>query len=161
MILNKVATFILMMIGSIVFSDCLGPVRNENQPPEKGSSIVGTWKLISGTVIQGGDTTFTDFTQGQEMIKIINETHFAFLRHDLNAKEDSSKMFVAGGGTYTISGNKYTEHLDFFTIREWEGNHFELEFSIQGDTLITKGIEEVEDLNVSYYNIEKYHRLSR
>ncbi|MDW3191738.1 MAG: hypothetical protein R8G66_05215 [Cytophagales bacterium] len=129
---------------------------------EKGQHlIVGTWKLISGTIIQDGDTTVTNYTTDQEMIKIINATHFAFLRHDLNAPEDTSKLFVAGGGTYTLEGNVYTEHLEYFTLREWEGNHFELTFTIDGDTLITRGVEEVADLNVKYYNIEKYYRLSR
>ena len=122
---------------------------------------MGTWKLISGTIIQDGDTTITEYTKGQEMIKIINETHFAFLRHDLNAPNDSSKLFVAGGGTYTIEGNLYTEYLDYFTLREWEGNHFELTFTIEGDTLITRGVEQVKDLNVNYYNIEKYSRVSK
>lgn len=63
----------------------------------------------------------TDYTKGQEMIKIMNESHFAFLRHDLNGGSDSSKVFVAGGGTYSVKENIYEEYLEYFTLREWEG----------------------------------------
>ena len=145
----------------ILLSSCVNDNANPQSSKGEQQPIIGTWKLISGTIIQDGDTTVTDYTTDQEMIKIINATHFAFLRHDLNAPEDTSKLFVAGGGTYTIEGNMYTEHLEYFTLREWEGNHFELTFTIEGDTLITRGVEEVADLNVKYYNIEKYYRLSR
>ncbi len=135
---------------------------NENSTSsENHHPIVGTWKLVTGMIIQDGDTTITDYTRGQEMIKIINDTHFAFLRHDLNAPDDSSKLFVAGGGTYTLEGNRYIEHLEYFTLREWEGNQFVLEYSINGDTLITRGVEEVKELKVSYYNIEKYYRVTK
>lgn len=126
---------------------------------EKGHSIQGTWKLVSGTTIQDKDTVHTDYTRDQEMIKIINDTHFAFLRHDLNDGKDSSAVFVAGGGKYTLKGNKYTEHLEYFNVREWEGNNFELEYEIKKDTLTTKGIEKVEALGVDHINIEKYIRV--
>lgn len=154
--INRKSQAVFVLISFMTFSGCgkMGtPLKHEP------SEIVGTWQLVSGTVIQGEDTTVTDYTKGQEMIKIINDTHFAFLRHDLKAAEDSNKVFVAGGGTYTIKGNIYTEHLEYFTLREWEGNSFELAFTINGDTLITKGVEEVADLNVSYFNIEEYLRV--
>lgn len=149
---------------SVIMILLTGCVRDKAEPTvsiAEKHPIIGTWKLISGTIIQDGDTSVTDYTRGQEMIKIINETHFAFLRHDTNTPDDSSELFVAGGGTYTLEGNIYTEHLEYFTLREWEGNHFSLEFTISGDTLITKGVEEVEELNVSYFNIEKYCRVSK
>lgn len=131
----------LLLVWGVIMTLVVG-CKNDRTTPGTSTSekhpIIGTWKLISGTIIQAGDTTITDYTKGQEMIKVINETHFAFLRHDLNAPEDSSKLFVAGGGTYVLEGNVYTEHLEYFTIREWEGNHFSLEYTIRGDTLITR-----------------------
>jgi hypothetical protein len=37
--------------------------------------LKGTWQLISGTLIEKGDTTITDYTRGVQMIKIINDSH--------------------------------------------------------------------------------------
>ncbi len=94
------------------------------------------------------------------MIKIITKTHFAFLRHDLEkGTDDSTAIFVAGGGKCFIKDNKYIEHLEYFNAREWEGNSFEFEYLIDGDTLITKGVEKIEELDINYFNIEKYLRV--
>ena len=123
--------------------------------------LIGTWKLVSATVIQEKDTSVTDFTTGQEMIKIINETHFAFLRHDLNHGKDSTAIYAAGGGSYTVNGNIYTENLEYFNNRDWEGHSFDLEYRIEGDTLYTTAIEKIEKLNVNHLNIEKFVRISK
>ncbi|UGU17293.1 hypothetical protein LS482_05330 [Sinomicrobium kalidii] len=132
----------------------------QRKGPENGDpTIKGTWKLLSGTTIKDKDTVFTDYTKDQEMIKIINDTHFAFLRHDLNQGKDSSAVFVSGGGTYSVKGNTYTEYLEYCNYREWENNSFELEYRINDDTLVTKGVEKVETLGVDHINIEKYVRL--
>lgn len=121
--------------------------------------LIGTWKLLTGTIIEGNDTTITDYTVNQELIKIINSTHFAFLRHDLG--KDSTQVFVAGGGRCKIKGNRYTEHLDFCNYRAWENNTFEFEYRIVGDTLTTTGREKVESLNVDRLNIERYVRIGK
>ena len=123
--------------------------------------LIGTWKLVSATVIQEKDTSVTDFTTGQEMIKIINETHFAFLRHDLNHGKDSTAIYAAGGGSYTVNGNIYTENLEYFNNRDWEGHSFDLEYRIEGDTLYTTAIEKIEKLTVNHLNIEKFVRISK
>lgn len=94
------------------------------------------------------------------MIKIINDSHFAFLRHDLNKGQDSPAIFVAGGGSYTLQGDRYTENLEYCSEREWEGSTFEFTVAIEGDTLIQQGIEKVESLGVERYNIEKYVRVT-
>jgi len=115
--------------------------------------------LLSGTIIKGVDTVTTDYTKGQEMIKIINATHFSFLRHDLLKGKDSSAVFVAGGGRYTIDEKSYTEYLEYCNYREWEGNIFEFNVLIKNDTLISTGIEKIEALGVDQLNIEVFVRL--
>lgn len=124
-----------------------------------GQSIEGTWKLLEGTVIQGKDTLVTDYTQDREMIKIINDKHFAFLHHDLTKGQQEEPVFVSGGGRYTLHGDKYTEHLDYCNYREWENHVFEFTVKLTGDTLITKGIEKVEALNIEQINIEVYIKI--
>ena len=123
------------------------------------SPLNGTWQLISGTIITKGVSSVTDYTKGQQMIKIINDSHFAFMQHDLSAPKDSSNNFDAGGGSYTLTGDQYTEHLDYYKDRNWEGKPFIFTVTIQNDTLTQKGIEKVEKENIDRVIIEKYVRL--
>ena len=98
--------------------------------------VAGTWQLITGTLIEKGDTIVTDYTKNISFIKIINDTHFAFLQHDLKKGQDSSAVFVSGGGRYSLSDSSYTEHLEYCSARNWESNDFKFTISIRADTLI-------------------------
>jgi hypothetical protein len=131
------------------------PVLNDtHQVPMEGS-----WKLLSGTLIEKGDTVITDYTKAVSFIKIINKTHFSFLKHDLNKGKDSTASFDAGGGTYTLKDSVYTENLEYCNAREWEGNSFKFTVSIHNDTLIQTGIEKIEQSGINRLNIEKYLRV--
>lgn len=121
--------------------------------------ITGTWQLISGTTIEKNDTTVTYYTKERSFIKIINDTHFAFLKHDLNKGKDSTASFGAGGGTYTLRDSVYTEQLEYCNDRQWEGNNFTFAVTIQNDTLVQSGIEKVERAGINRINIEKYVRV--
>lgn len=133
---------------------CTG--KNSDTP---SASIEGTWKLLSGTLIENGQEVITDYTKDVSFIKIINETHFAFLQHDLNKGKDSMSVFVAGGGRYSFENDRYTEHLEYCSAREWEGNDFSFTITLKGDTLTQTGVEKVENLGVNRVNIEKYLRV--
>jgi hypothetical protein len=125
-----------------------------------GLPIEGTWKLLSGTLIEKGDTTVTDYTQKLSFIKIINAGHFAFLNHDVNKGKDSATAsFGAGGGSYTLKDSVYTEHLEYCNDRQWEGNDFSFTITIQNDTLVQTGVEKVESAGVNRLNMEKYVRM--
>jgi len=145
---------VISLITFLLATSCqkVGQQKALSSPP-----LTGTWKLLTGTIIQGKDTTITNYTINQELIKIINETHFAFLRHDLG--EDSTTIFVSGGGRCKIDDKNYTEHLDFCNYREWENNTFEFEYKITGDTLTTIGREKIDDLGINQLNIEQYLRV--
>jgi len=119
----------------------------------------GTWQLITGTTITKGVIAVTDYTKNQRMIKIINDTHFAFLKHALNTPKDSTNAFDAGGGAYTLKGDQYTEHLDFYSDKKWEGKAFNFTVSIKNDTLTQKGLEKVEGTGIDRIIIEKYVRV--
>ena len=118
--------------------------------------LSGTWKLITGTLIEKGDTVVTDYTSKVSFIKIINNTHFAFLQHDMNKGKDSAAVFVAGGGSYSLKDSSYTEHLEYCSARDWEGNDFTFTIAIKNDTLIQTGVEKVESAGINRFNIEKY-----
>ncbi len=130
------------------------------EAPKTSLPLVGTWQLISGTLIDKNDTTVTDYTKTKKFIKIINNDHFSFLGHDLDKGKDSaSAFFSSGGGTYTLKGDSYTEHLEFCNDRAWEHNDFTFTITINNDTLVQKGVEKVEATGVNRLNIERYARM--
>jgi hypothetical protein len=147
-----------LMIMTVILVSCAGNT-NSVAPAATSLQIQGTWKLITGTITNNGKTTVTHYTKDQSFIKIINDTHFAFLQHDLTKGKDSLASFSAGGGRYSLKDSTYTEHLEYCSAREWESNEFTFTISISNDTLIQKGIEKVESAGVNQVNIEKYIRL--
>src|SRR5882757_5518303 len=124
--------------------------------PDPVLNLNGTWKLISGTEISNGVKTVTDYTKDQQMIKIINDTHFAFLKHKLGTAKDSSNDFDAGGGPYSLKGDQYTEHLDYYSNKSVEGNAFTFTVTIKGDTLIQQGVEKLKGGGAEKVIFEKY-----
>lgn len=127
----------------------------------KPIQLFGTWKLISGTLIEKGDTLVTDYTQNVSFIKIINNTHFAFLHHDLTKGKNAIPVFTAGGGSYSLADSLYKEHLEYCSDRSWENNDFTFTIAIKNDTLIQSGVEKIESEGVNRINIEKYIRVKK
>mgnify|MGYP003576711634 CR=1 FL=1 len=142
--------YVLTLVSCVFFS-C-------KSPGSKEVPIQGTWHLLTGTTITKNDTVITDYTKGQKMIKIINESHFSFLRHDLSKGKDTA-IYDGGGGIYSLKDDKYTELLEFCSYREWEGRSFEFTVSVSNDTLVQRGVEKLADLGVDRYIIEKYVRV--
>jgi hypothetical protein len=148
----------IAFIGLLVINACNNSEPAKEEAKVETNSLEGTWKLVSATTIKKTDTTVTDFAAGQEMIKVINKSHFAFLRHDTNQGKDTA-IFSAGGGTYTLAGDKYTELLQYCNDRGWEGHSFSFTVSVKEDTLLQTGVEKLEKENVDQFIIEKYLRV--
>jgi hypothetical protein len=141
----------------VLFSCKENPGQN---PDQEKIPLAGTWKLLEGTIVEKGDTIVTDYTKDKSFIKIINDTHFSFTLHDLGKGKDSATaVFSAGAGRYALEGDKYTEHLEYCSAREWEGHDFQFTVSIRNDTLIQTGIEKIEAEGVHRLNTEKYVRV--
>ena len=153
-------TTIAFVILTATMLSCMS--KTKNYPlPQPLTNITGTWQLLTGTIIEKGDTAITDYTKTISFIKIINNTHFAFLKHDLNKGKDSAAVFVAGGGSYSINDSLYTERLEYCSARNWEGNDFAFTVIIKNDTLTQTGIEKIESEGVNRLNIEKYIRVKK
>lgn len=147
------AAFVIVL--SILLISCR---EKPKESTAKSLPLMGTWQLISGTLIEKGDTTVTYYTKDLSFIKVINHSHFAFLMHDVNPG-DSASVFGSGGGKYDLTDSTYTEHLEYCTDRQWEGHDFVFTVTIQGDTLIQRGVEKIESAGVDRLNIEKYFRV--
>ena len=150
--LNSISTLGLIAAG-LSFSACF-----HSEVDHAPLRLNGTWQLISGMTITGKDTV--PYANDFRMIKVINDTHFAFLRHDKNPPKDSSNHFDAGGGLYSLIGNQYTEHLDYYIDRNWEGKPFTFTVEIRNDTLIQTGIEKVDAAHIDHKIVEKYVRVA-
>ena len=147
---------------AIIFVLIISPLLSCSIKESKQDSpliIKGTWQLITGTLIEKGDTTVTDYTKNLSFIKIINDSHFAFLKHDLSKGKGESKAFDAGGGTYTLKDSLYTERLDYYKQKEWEGGEFSFVVTLKNDTLTQTGIEKVESAGINRINTEVYVKL--
>ena len=80
------------------------------QPETQKSSALhlGTWQLASfkyGT----NSPKFIDFPTSHRRIKLITETHFTWSQFATN----NGKILTMGGGSYSLTGNTYTESIDF------------------------------------------------
>jgi hypothetical protein len=137
----------------LLFMISCGEKTKNNLQTTSAIPIQGTWKLLTGTLIEKGDTAITDYTKNLSFIKIINNSHFSFLQHD--TRKDSIN-FSAGGGRYELAGNKYTEHLEYCSAKEWEGHDFTFTLTITNDTLIQTGVEKIEAQGIDRINTEKY-----
>lgn len=150
----------IALLLAVGFWACTNKAEKTVSDSQK-NPLYGTWQLVTGTIIEKGDTSVTDYTNKLSFIKIINDTHFAFLKHDLNRGKDSSAVYVSGGGRYSLQDSSYREQLEYCSARNWEGNNFEFTIRIEKDTLIQKGIEKVADAGVDRINIERYIRVKR
>jgi hypothetical protein len=150
--------FLPIVLLIIVLSSCKDKTGT-TATGEVSMPIVGTWQLVTGTLIEKGDTVVTDYTKKLSFIKIINQTHFSFLMHDLAGGKDSSAAFGAGGGSYTLKDSTYTEHLEYCNDRAWEGHDFTFTLTLQNDTLTQRGMEKVAATGVDRLNIERYVRV--
>lgn len=149
---------IVTLLMASAFFSCKG--KKEGTAPKSSQfSIIGTWQLINSTVIEKGDTIVTDYTKNISFIKVINDTHFAFLQHDLSKGKDTGAIFVAGGGSYTLSNSLYKEHLEYCTDRNWENTDFKFTIELKKDTLIQSGAEIVESAGIKRITTESYVRV--
>ncbi len=63
------------------------------------NELDGTWELVSGQPLP----------EGTRDIKMLSAGHFMFAAYDT----DTGKPLYTAGGTYTVDGNSYVEHMTF------------------------------------------------
>lgn len=74
--------------------------ENGNRP--RKSQVEGTWELVSAG---------QQLPKGTREIKMISGGHFVWVVYDT----EKGKPIYTGGGTYTLNGISYTEHVDFMS----------------------------------------------
>ncbi|HAY3543591.1 lipocalin-like domain-containing protein [Elizabethkingia anophelis] len=129
----------------------------QKESTTKADILDGTYRLVGSETVKGTDTIRTTIDPAKtEMIKMFNDSHFAFLNHDKSKGKDSLKSFSSGAGTYQLKGKEYTENLEYCSYREWEGRQFHFTLEKRTDTLIQTGEEDIPELGIKQKIKEVY-----
>jgi hypothetical protein len=97
----------------------------------KKSQLEGTWEIVSARPMPTPP-------KGVKEIKIISGGHFVFVRYNT----ENGKPIYVGGGTYTLDGTSYTEHVDFMSEAISAGifgKDQPFTVTVEGDTLTQTG----------------------
>ncbi len=96
-------------------------------------NLLGSWELVSiaetSAALSGEFESDPDY-QESPTLKILNETHWMFIRQ-------SAESFIhSQGGRYTLEpGGFYTEYVEFSAIPVNVGQQFRFECRLEGDSL--------------------------
>ncbi len=135
--------FALTLLVLFVFSACGDSSENDSAgatpgDPEAAStdpcpSLLGSWELVSiaetSSALSGEFESDPDY-QESPTLKILNETHWMFIRQ-------SAESFIhSQGGRYTLEpGGFYTEYVEYSAIKENIGQQFRFDCRLEGDSL--------------------------
>ena len=109
--------------------------NQEEKSQTATNSIMGTWQL-NLYKYGSGTSTFTESSANIGIIKLITDTHFTWIHFDKTTK----KVFSSAGGTYTLTGNIYTESIDFgLGMDSYLGNKPAYTIKVEGDMLFLSG----------------------
>jgi hypothetical protein len=136
---------------------------------DRSHSLVGTWELI--------DARYTPpdpaFVLGEwRQIKVITSTHWVYMSQKRTAPKITSftndaellavaKGFGAGGGRYTLNGDTYTEHIEFFMAPNYLDRAVSFKVKWEGDEWIQSGTFPMKELGLAAQDMELYERYRR
>ena len=136
---------------------------------EAPRTLEGEWELVEAKPTPPDPTfTFADWRQ----IKILTKTHWAYLSQkrappklttQTNDAEllAAAKAFGAGGGTYTLEGDTYTERIEFFYAPNYVGLSLPWKIRWEGDEWIQTGTFPMKSLGLADHDVELYERYRR
>ena len=97
----------LLLLGITGFYGTLEEKEEKKEVLGK-ESLEGTWRLISYKY--GEDGFFSEVPKFMEYRKILTKKNYTWVSYG----ENGDDVIGSGGGTYTLKGGKYVEHIDFF-----------------------------------------------
>jgi hypothetical protein len=100
--------------------------------PEK-PILNGTYKIVSEEIVRNGDSTFNIKNDKNHGLKTWSDKYFMFVSNSVVGSQISSTF---GGGTYELSGNNYTENIQYHVASNYRGITLKLHLEMKGDTVI-------------------------
>jgi hypothetical protein len=138
-----------LIISGLIFFVTIGSYAQEKKSP-----IEGGWKLVYAKWA-AFDQTFPAQVKGSA-IKIWTKEHFIFAGQ---FKVDTAVMDNYGWGTYTLTGNKYTENVVLHADKPSIGKSIKLLLEIRNDTLTQSYPADDNWKLPTKYSTEKYVRV--
>jgi hypothetical protein len=91
------------------------------------NELDGVWELVSGQPLP----------KGARDIKMLSEGHFMFAAYDAGI----GQPLYAAGGTFSLEGTSYTEHMEFASgkIADLIGRDQSFTIHLDGDTFTQSG----------------------
>lgn len=127
----KTPTSIATLVLIVLFS----PFLLAQKQAESTGKHIGTWKLVSTKY--GSATEFRPYSDKSSRLKIINPTHFTWVEVDASTK----KVVASAGGNYKLTGDSYTETIEFAGdgMETYLGKSQKFTIRIEGDKLFQSG----------------------
>ena len=133
---------------------------------ERESKLEGVWELVSAKYTSP-DTTIVTTPTDWKQIKVITKSHFVFVGQEpvrgkfRGIPTDAellaaARTFFAGGGTYTLVGDTYTENLQFFFNPNYVGHSVPYKCQMEGDRWIQSGIYPAKSIGLKEHDMELY-----
>ncbi|MDR8391687.1 lipocalin-like domain-containing protein [Aliifodinibius sp. S!AR15-10] len=138
----------------------LSSINTGNESP-----LEGVWQLESASYTNPDTTFYTDMEEWQQ-IKVITGDYHVWMGQNPNRDKfteggtdaellAAARTFGAGGGAYTIEGNKYIEHVDYFLNPNFTGTSIEFTYKMEGnDKWIQTGVLPMKSLGLEEYDLE-------
>jgi len=122
-----------MVVDSAIIDEMWEKVVSES---EVANDLLGTWELMSFKT--EGDSVFLEHPDFIGYVKHITPTHFSWTYYN----KDGDEVVSAGGGTYTFSGDTYTEKIQLMhpqSSSDQVGTVLPFNVKIDGDTWYHSG----------------------
>jgi hypothetical protein len=124
------AIFLIVFLLSTLIPQSIG-----QQKEGTSDKHLGTWKLVSTKY--GKAKEFEKYREGSTRLKLITSTHFTWL--EVNGA--NKQVVGSAGGRYTLSGNTYTETIEFAGqgMESYLGKAQKFTIKVDGDKLFQSG----------------------
>lgn len=122
--MNKI--LVLMLAAILVTCGC-------NR--KKGAFPQGAWTMVQILVEENGKTyvSFPTATATGSQHKVWTDSKWMWTA---TYEDETGSMEGFGGGSYTLDGKQYVEHVEFITAEAYENQTLEMEMEFVDDTLI-------------------------
>lgn len=100
--------------------------------------FVGAWEVVYGEYGLAEGRVEIDQSARPVQLKVFGSSRFAYVRHAVDGS-----FQAASAGSYTISGNRYTETTNWSSVPAALGTRVTFEFRLSGDAVCMTGPVEV------------------
>ncbi len=126
---------ILLTVAMLGFSAACGGNDGDNSSAAntgEDCDLVGSWEMVSMQVTTADSTVEYDETE-QPTLKILNDTHWMFIR------QSADSFLFSQGGHYELDGNTYKEIVDYSADPGNIGNVYTFECQVENDRWLHRG----------------------